>query len=621
MAPQRVVEKNEVFISDTLYPITRPVQSALSSVYPPKLVIGDTDKDSGQGLSVLAMGDWREGIGLNKMKGAADVARAWWSTSQLRYQGHLVLPPLATTTAASGVSGAFTIGAIEELSDEIYAAFGTSVRKFNNTTDSWGSSLHTLPAAATDAINVRLGGTVYLAFATTGASGGYTYTSNGSDYTDDTKDTKYLVFWDDRLWGIDNAGQLWVALVIGDETDDAQLPLPDGSVTDLFVARDASGEPILYAATKVGLFAHDAANQRFVETELTLPFHDNAGQGTTKWRDSVYMPAGNGIYKYRIGANTAVVTIMGPDRDDGLPSDKRGAITQLVGTHNELLALTNATTAPGRLDNFATGQSPVIDPDVGFSLILAWNEIGWQVLWLGGTSTKAIDYGHVSFAYSAYRLWWAHNERILHMPLQVDIINPNEVSNFTYAASSEHETPWFTAGQSEVDKLILRLLVETDDLSANETVALAYGLDFATSWTSLGTITTDGITTYDFPDSTTPTGTVFRSIRFQVKLARGSTTTLTPDMLSLTMEYRKKLPAKFGHTVEINIREKYKDKTAKQMRANLLTATKSNPLVEFTFRDDDGNTRNIYVDITSATGLEQSGHDETGISRVTLVER
>ena len=214
-----------MFIDETLYPITRPVQSALSSVYPPKLVIGDTDKDSGQGLSVLAMGDWREGIGLNKMKGAADVARAWWSTCQLRYQGHLVLPPLATTTAASGVSGDFTIGAINELADEIYVAFGTSVRKFNNTNDSWGSSLATLPAVATDAINIRLGDTIYLVFATTG---GYTYTSNGSSWTDDTKDAKYLAFWDDRLWGIDNTGQLWFALAVGTETDDAQLPLPDG---------------------------------------------------------------------------------------------------------------------------------------------------------------------------------------------------------------------------------------------------------------------------------------------------------------------------------------------------------------------------------------------------------
>jgi len=607
-----------VFIDETLYPITRPVQSALSSVYPPKLVIGDTDKDSGQGLSVLAMGDWREGIGLNKMKGAADVARAWWSTCQLRYQGHLVLPPLATTTAASGVSGDFTIGAINELADEIYVAFGTSVHKFNNTNDSWGSSLDTLPAVATDAINIRLGDTIYLVFATTG---GYTYTSNGSSWTDDTKDAKYLAFWDDRLWGIDNTGQLWFALAVGTETDDAQLPLPDGYVTDLFVARDASGEPILYAATKVGLFAHDAANSRFVETELTLPFHDNAGQGCVKWRDSVYMPTGLGIYKFINGSNSAVITIMGPDRDDGLPSDKRGVIAQLVGTHNDLLAITDATTSPGSLDLYASGESSVIEPDAGFSEILAWNETGWEVRWLGGSTTNAIDYAHVSSAYSKYRLWWAYNERVLHMPLRVDIINPNEVSDFIYAASGELETPWFTAGQSEVEKLMLRLLVEAGDMSSSETITLSYGINFASNYTSLGTITSDGLTTYQFPDSTTPTGTVFRSIRFKIELARGSTTTLSPDLLSLTMEYRKKLPAKWGHTVELDIRDRYKDNTAKVLRSNLRTAIESTSLVEFTFRDDDGNTRNWFVDVVSATGLERTGHDETGVSRVTLVER
>ena len=34
---------------------------------------------------------------------------------------------------------------------------------------------------------------------------------------------------------------------------------------------------------------------------------------------------------------------MGPDRDDGLPSSRRGTIRQLVPSHNELLAIIDAT--------------------------------------------------------------------------------------------------------------------------------------------------------------------------------------------------------------------------------------------------------------------------------------
>lgn len=622
---QRVITENEIIVDETRFPVTRRVQSELSSIYPPKFVLGDTTKDSDPSRSVLSMGDWRGGLGLNKIKGAADVDRTWWSTCQLRYQGHLVLPALATKTAASGVSGSFAIGGIGELysgsgsTAEIYAAFGTAVRKYNNSSDSWGSSVHTLPANATDVITVRMGGATYLIFATTG---GYSYSSNGSTWTDDGTDVKYLAFWDNRLWGIDNAGQLWYALTIGTEVNDAQLPLPDGYVRDLYVARDAAGEPILYVSTKIGMWAHDIANARLIETELTMPFHDNAGQGTVKWRDSVYMAAGQAVYRYRVGGAEAAITIVGPDLDDGLPSDKRGVITQLLSTHNDLLAFTDATTAPGTLDNYASGQSPVISPDVGFSLILGWNGRAWEVKWLGGTSTKAIDYAHVSFAYSKYRLWWAHDERIYYMALQVDIANPSEVSDFPYALSGTHETPWFTAGQEEVNKLVLALVVEVKGSSANETVSISYGLNYATSWTALGTITSDTpVTTYRFPNSTTPTGTVFQAVRFKVDEARGPTTTLTPDLLSLTMEYRKKLSPKWGHTVEVDIKKGYKGKTAKELRAALLTAIEAEELVEFTFRDDDGDTRNFYVDLTGGTGLEETGLNERGTSILTLVER
>ena len=51
-----------------------------------------------------------------------------------------------------------------------------------------------------------------------------------------------------------------------------------------------------------------------------------------------------------------------------------------------------------------------------------------------------------------------------------------------------------------------------------------------------------------------------------------------------------------------------------------MTAIETVNLVEFTYRDDDGGDRNYYVDVSSATGIEYTGHDERGSSRITLVE-
>ena len=626
MADVAVLNLNEVSLDGTIYPLTGPVQRFLASIYPGKVVVGDTGRDSNPNASPLARSDWSGGIGLFKDDGVSPQARSWFSTCSLRYKA-LTLPGLANLTAASGVSGSFSIGAIGELADEIYVPFGTSVRKLDDVNDSWGNELHALPAVATDVITVRMGGTVYIVFAHTG---GYSYSSDGSSCEDLTKATKYLEFWDDKLYGIGNDGLLWSSSTIGTESNDAQLPLPDGYVTGLFKARDAAGTVILYASTKVGAFAHDATNTKWIEVEaLKLPFHPDGGRGTTPWRDAIYTPAGLGVYKFINGSNSAVLTIMGPDRDDGLPSDKRATIKRMVSTHNDLIALLDSTTAANSSElatfvsrGMGSHRGVVIDPDQGFSGILGWNEFGWEVKWLSGSSARPITYAHISSAYGEYRMWWALGDRIYHMRQHADIINPNEISDFPYALASEDESPWYNIGQMEVNKLGLRLRVETLDLSADETVTVSIGYDLATGYTQLGAITTDGVTTYELPNSSTPTGTAFLWFRIKIALARGSTNTKTPQMVNWTMEYRKKLPVKWGFNVTLDLSQaNAHGNTPEELRTAIDVTLAKDVLVPFLWRDDDSGGSTFYVDVSQDTGNESTGHDHRGQERLALVER
>ena len=633
----KVVENNEISLNGVYYPLVAPVQSSLASIYPGKIVIGDTTKDSQTRTSIIAWSNFQGGIGVERMEGAGDVGRAWWSTCQLRYNNHLVMGGLATQTAAvsHGLS-ANQIGAIGELSDEVYAVWnGTAsenpkLYKYNNTSDTWGTEISAnIPDQVTDTVTwTATNGTTYLVFAHYDSNGsGYSYSSNGTSWTNDTADAKFLTVWDDRLWGIDHSGQLWWSYTIGSETNDAKIPLPDGYVTGMFVARDAGGEPIIYVSTKKGLFAHDAANAKFVETQLFLPFHPDAGKGAMRWRDSVYVPSGLGIYKYINGANAAVVTIMGPDRDDGLPSDKRGSIKRMEATHNELLVAVDATTAPNLTSGDAIPYqwsshqgSEVIDSDTGYSSILGWDERGWETKWLSPTAGRGIDSMSVNNSYDDYRLWWGFNDRVYFMTMPSDIINPSEVSNFAYSESGTHETPWVNAGQSEVDKLALNLKIEVQDASSDETVIVQYAIDYSESYTAMGTITSDGITKYQFASGA---GTTFRAIKFKLTFARASGLTnklKSPDVVSMTLEFRKKLPAKWGHQARINLNKSYKGKSSKDLRSSLVSAIESTTLVEFTFRDDSGGTRNYYVDVVSASGVEGTGYDERGMSTVNLVE-
>ena len=642
-----VVEANEIFLNGVYYPTTRPVRSTLASIYPGKVVIGDTTKDSQLRSSIIAWSDWRGGIGINRMEGGAETSRAWYSTCQLRYKNHLVLPGLATES--SSPSHGLTdpaIGAINTLSDEVYAFWNGSVSespklfKYNNTNDSWGSAL---TQSATDQVTDSVvftdaGGTTYLVFAHYDSNGsGYTYSSNGSSWTTDATDTKFVTVWDERLWGISHVGQLWYATAIGTEVNDAVLPLPDGSVTALFVARNALGIPIIYAATTRGLFAHNADNAMWENTQMDFPVHPDNGKGTITWRDSVYIPSGNGIYKYINGNNAAVISIMGPDRDDGLPSDKRGAIRHMAGAHNELLVGLDARAAPATISSSSIPYqwishqgSTVIPPDTGYSSILGYNDMGWEVKWQSAESGKGFDSIHVSDAYSKYRVWWGHNDIVHFMDLPKDIINPSEVSEFAYALQGIHETPWFNAGQSEVDKLALNLRIEAQDLTSTEKVKVEYAIDYAESYTTaVGTLDStemgaaSGTYTYTFGSSA---GVAFRSIKFKLTLDRSTATSTglekfeTPDVVSLTLEFRKKIAAKWGHTVEVDLTNEYKGNVPKDLRSNLISAIESNTLVEFTFRDDSGGTRNYYVDVIGAQGIEFTGYDERGSTTIQVVE-
>ena len=712
-----VVDTNEVYLNGVYYPTTRPIRSTLASIYPAKVVIGDTTKDSNLRSSIIAWSDWRGGIGVNRMEGAGGTDRAWFSTCQLRYKNHLVLPNLATaTTTPSHGLGQATIGAIETFKNEVYAFWNggsgatPSLWRYNNASNTWSEM--TTPNATdqvTDSIVfTNATGTSYVVFAHYDANGSgytrksdYTTTLNGAisstgatsvpvtdasgllageiivvddehmtississntltvtrasysttaathtdgstvsvGWTTDTKDTQFLTVWDERLWGISYEGQLWSAAAVGTEHDDAALPLLDGSVTALFVARNAIGVPIIYAATTEGLFAHNADNAMWEATQMTFPVHPDNGKGTVTWRDSVYIPSGNGIYKYINGSNAAVVTVIGPDRDDGMPSNKRGVIRMMAGSHNELLVGVDAQTTPEAVVYNAIPLqwqshvgSTVMAGDTGLSTILGYNDMGWEVKWISGTAGERLDTLHVSTGYNAYRAWWGINGVVYFMNLPKDIINPSEVDDFAYATSATHETPWFNAGQSEVDKLALNLRIECEGLSAadKEIVKIEYATDYSESYTtavsSLNSSTmgaTSGTYTYTFGSNV---GTAFRAIKFKLTLERDDATTTglekynTPDVTSLTLEYRKTIAAKWGHTVDIDLTNEYKGNVPKDLRSNLISAIESTTLVEFTFRDDSGGTRNYYVDVVAAQGMEFTGYDERGSTTIQVVE-
>lgn len=620
---------NEVAIDGTFFDAKGFVESIPNNVYPGKTVIGDTTKDSQVDRSNIAWTDLRGGMLQYRVDGQGDVNRSWYSTAQAG-EGHLVLPALVTTTADVGGAGDDTARVLIEFGGGIYADASGAIYTYDDQADSWGSALHTLPEPASKAVVWRApSGTVYLIFAT---RKGYTY-YDGTTWTDDTEDMIYIAVWNDQLWGIDITGQLRRSSTIGTWTNDAVLPAEDGVVTALFVSGDASNTPILYVASTRGLFAHDNDNTRFQETEL--PFqHPDLGVGSRKWLGNQYLPAGLTVYEYIADATPAQVNLVGLDRDDGLPSDRRGKIVQLEGSPFRLFALVENTTPTSfgtttgsitSLDVFASagnrGRGTVRPRELGISIIFAWDRIGWQVVWESADSTEGITTAVVAGAYGKHRLWFAQNQRIFYMDLPRDIVNPTQVSDYEYASAYTHLTPWFTAGQTEVSKLALLLRAETINPTTSETLTIGYRLNYSTgAFTTWTAISVTGETALPFPVTGDAVGVEFRAIQFQIVAAQGSSNKNTPDLVSLTLEWRKKLPLKWTNTVELVIADKPDRKTtAKAQRAAIRTALGAGTLVKLETGPDSDQT--YLGDLKLAPGVRLTGTDKRGSIKITHVEQ
>ncbi len=601
-----VIEPNEISLNAVRYKITGPVQRTLSSVYPDKTVIGDYTRESHPQLSAITFNDWSGGLGLGRIIQGRGLDRAASATNtQILYNAGAFL--LFARGGVAATPNSSTDAVINELGGYIYNALGTKIYKWDHGAATWSAALDTLPGTTptvTDSINIVLGGTEYLVWATYDTTApnayGYTYTSNGSSFTDDTADVKYFAFWDDRLWGIDNTGQLWFSTTIGTETNDAKLPLPAGEVTALFTGPDAEGKEIIYAATKTGLWAHDVDNAKFWKTGVLYARNDYGGIGSRVWDGDICVPVGMALLRYN--PRNGSVARIGLDRDAGVPKADRGHIKTLIPTPELLFAgVTEASS-------------------VAYNKVWAYNGRGWGLYGIQGNFNGNIYVSNVG----SYRLWSISNTGAMEwLVLPTGQFNPEEDATLTYLTSSRVlDTPFWNADQLEVNKVGVRLLVETINPSSSQTVTMATMIDAETSYTTRGSaITASGVTTITLPGNvSTDVGLAFKRISIRATLEGGSTVN-TPIVKSITLEYFKKLNPKWQFQVELDVNGDYKGKTPKELRAALLTAQETATLVEFTYRDPNANSdATFYVQARPVVGTEQTGYDERGTLGLVLVE-
>lgn len=532
----------------------------------------------------------------------------------IRHKGHITVPGdlIITNTITDGIA------LVSELNGNIVSANGTDVQSY--TTDTW-TSRRTLDAAPTDVMNGNLDGTEYLIFA---IGTGYEYSSAVATWAQSTKDAVNIAFWNERFWGIDATGQLWYTFTMGSaEVNDARLYLSHNEViTGLFRARTPDQEFILYVTTSRGLYAHDIGNRKFVQIEgIVLPDNNAATheRPAVTWRERIYLAAGRGIIEYDPVA--ATIRDVGFDQDDGMPITEDGVISCLAASTNELFAGTHRASSSDD------------------SVIMAWDGRGWRVVFR--QVPALIDSMHVSekdvSSVTGPHLWWGGtpviSQAVVRILLNVSSTLATNINSFVFRNFSgigvlnQHIYPHFDAGQSDVIKVALRLKVEVEGASSTKAVVFFTDFDDSGTLTQLDDTNTDdstfdaaddriegnGVTTFLFPNKTNPTGTVFRSFQPAFSLINPLSTNETPDVLSVSLEYFKVLDEKLGFTFELDFNNEHDGQSPEQLRASFAAARALPILLELTYRDDTGNSRNYYVKILPPTqGDEESGHEEGG---------
>ena len=607
---------NEILIASTKYPIVGKVQTSLASVWPEKMVTGDYTKDSGLVYSSWIIADNRGGIGIKDMDERNESNRYWWGVLNTDFKGHLLLPPLVTDcTNATGTSGP-AVAAMISYNSLLYVAFANKVYSIN-AGNTYSSLLRTITSTATDAI--KYDGKIYFACTSDFERFDGTTWQKGSDLGS-AQTCKFFAEWDSKLFVLDDSGDLYWSVDEGVTwTASAKSKLDSGEHTSLLLGPNASGETIIYMGTKRGLYALDFDHQHWIETGLMVPYHPKAGAGAVTWRSVIYFPAGMGVYAY--DPMNATITPIGLDRDHGVEADYRGTIVKIVPGHNALYALVDIVgdSSDTRTLWPSKDQTDSVFADTATSSgVFKFNGVGWSILKLSGTEDESTSTAVVASVSDSYRLYFGMERSLMYIDLNPDLANPMEISTYEYDTPGRLYTPWFDGDNATVDKLAIRGTAYTTGCSAYETVNVVYGKDYADdTWVALtGSIVSDGETASLFGSGA---GAVFKSMRFKTTMTRGSTTTNSPDMRWLRLDYIKLQDAKWFYEVTINIPENgYDGYSAWVMLSNLKAAVASKTLSLFEYRHDE--LINTRVRVHRVEGLELTGEDSSSKYKVLLME-
>lgn len=418
----------------------------------------------------------------------------------------------------------------------------------------------------------------------------------------------YGVVWDNKLWRINTAGEMWYSANPGDTTPtwtvcDAIPNISAETLRDPLIYQNIDGDETIYMPCPDVLKVYDSVADEWLDTQCTYPAHPYGSYSSIFWRDGIYTASGLNITSYTASAPALINTKTGLDQSDSLPSTLNGCIQRLCAGYDVLYALVDSSLVTG----------------TGYSSIWALYNGAWTCWWYDSVADQALDTIIVSSAYQ-HRLWVISDDTTpMYYEIPYGVINPLQLSDYEFDSgiTGLHITPKFDAAWQAGNKLALQLAVGSRDCSVDNHIAVYYRTgqsnhDFTSNWTELGTI----------GDSTRPMkftfdngiGMLFDYIQFKFELTSASDDE-SPDLLYFILSYVKIIPPSWGWVFQIDCSNEYDGRNSEQQIAELEDLALTQTLIALRIKDE---TR--YVRIKSVESVQTTGESDIGTYKVTAIQ-
>lgn len=528
-------------LNGTVYPLKEGTQIRKTDITPfaAKISSGDPKYGDFTYSSRIILRDFRGGMGLLNAR-ADKPGRYWHSTLDMRfpYQTTLNLRAVSTTYGNSlpfktfGEVSGYVVGFSQDTTPpKLYYLDNNT---WTVTANPFSTNEHNLLGFTT---YTPPGGseTLFVYGRKVSGTAQYAYSTDGITWTAKTApavtiramveyDRQLVAFSEDGIYYSQNpsaAVPTWATLLTG---------MPKRPI-DAAIYVDEQNNEAIYFTTDDALW-----RVNFYAGTLTLVRKFHAGiigfqnslsvaQGTLRVHNGALMVATTrGLLRWTLATQTWI----SPNLDDGLEVGYHGIVTSMFSDGENLWA------------GIAAGDHGTVDYQ--YTHLMVYDEQGWHRVYVGNYSSppsaRCAVWVTTTGASPGFTRVFAATEYPAYAPAYIEFpyaaANPLQVSNTTYQYNGELITSWDDGGFAEIPKGAFELAVNYNLKNANNSIDVAYAIDDAASWTSLGTITGAGdlavITkTLSFGSGY---GIAFQKIRFRFTLTRDLNTTTTTPVLN-----------------------------------------------------------------------------------------